>query len=83
MRESAFDKKKKKTGLKFHPGLALSLLSDIWTTGPWCFARTNSNKKYLLAKVQGRKDPLYKRQGGHSRIKSLKGEHKCRSLLYW
>ena len=51
MRESAFDKKKKKTGLKFHPGLALT---DIWTTGHWCFARTNSNIKYLLAKGSGR-----------------------------
>ena len=32
IRESAFDKKKKKPGLKFNPGLALT---RVWTTGPW------------------------------------------------
>ena len=31
-RESAFGKKKKKPGLKFNPGLAVT---DIRTTGPW------------------------------------------------
>ena len=31
MRESAFDKKKKKPGLKFNPGL---VLTGIQTTGP-------------------------------------------------
>ena len=51
IRESAFEKKKKKPRLKFHPGLALT---DIRTTGPWCFARTNSNIKYLLTKGSGR-----------------------------
>ena len=34
IRESAFDKKKKKPGLKFNPGLALT---RVWTTGPWAF----------------------------------------------
>ena len=51
IQESALDKKKKKPGLKFHPGLALT---NIRTTGPWCFARTNSNIKYLLTKASGR-----------------------------
>jgi len=34
IRESAFDKKKKKSGLKFNPGLALTC---VRTTGPRCF----------------------------------------------
>ena len=51
IRESALDKKKKNLGSKFHPRLALT---DIQTTGPWCFARTNSNIKYLLTKGSGR-----------------------------
>ena len=32
IRESAFDKKKTKPGLKFNPGLALT---GVRTTGPW------------------------------------------------
>ena len=32
IRESAFDRKKKKPGLKFNPGLALT---GVRTTGPW------------------------------------------------
>ena len=32
IRESAFDKKKKKPGLKFNQGLALT---GVRTTGPW------------------------------------------------
>ena len=51
IQESALDKKKKKPGLKFHPGLALT---NIRTAGPRCFARTNSNIKYLLTKGSGR-----------------------------
>ena len=35
IRGSAFDKKKKKPGLKFNPGLALT---RVRTTGPWSFA---------------------------------------------
>ena len=34
IRESAFDKKKKKPGLKFNLGLALN---RVRTTGPWSF----------------------------------------------
>ena len=33
IRESAFDKKKKKPGLKLNPGLALT---GVRTNGPWC-----------------------------------------------
>ena len=32
IRESAFDKKKKKPGLNFNPGL---VLTSVRTTGPW------------------------------------------------
>ena len=32
IRESGFDKNKKKPRFKFSPGLALS---GVWTTGPW------------------------------------------------
>ena len=32
IRESAFNKKKTKPGLKFNPGLALT---GVWTVGPW------------------------------------------------
>ena len=51
IRWSAFDKKKKKPGLKFNPVL---VLTDVQTTEPWCFERTYSNIKYLLTKGSGR-----------------------------
>ena len=38
IRESAFDKKKKKPGLKFNPGLALT---GVRTTGPWSISFLN------------------------------------------
>ena len=38
IRESAFDKKKKKPRLKFNPGLALT---GVRTTGPRSFSRWN------------------------------------------
>jgi len=44
IRESAYDKKKKKPGLKFNPGL---VLTGVRTTGPWF-----TNYKVFLQQAQ-------------------------------
>ena len=49
IRESAFDKKKKKPGLKFNPGLELT---GIRTTGPCTITKPSRPKHFVGGRFQ-------------------------------
>ena len=78
IRESAFDKKKKKPGLKFNPRLALT---GVRTNGPWTIKGFHLRGQHLC-KFIGTEEIVYIRKEFNSHRTGLVHKHGRRDVMW-